>query len=468
MVKPFIAESVRELNILIKINQSIISTLVLEDVLQVISDGMSELLAIESAALYLLQSDTEVHLGATTPQLPPGIPREVRIAAIEDHPHIKATIETHKFHVVDDTHTANLSPSERSIVEMRNLRSLVFLPFILKNEVLGVLILGTCNSSRKYKQHEIELGQAIANQLAVAIQNAKLHEDLKEHRDNLERLVQEKTHDLNAAIEELRAANDELYEKINIIINQNSELKATLQHLKETQSHLLQAEKMASLGTLTAGVAHEINNPLNFIMGAYLGLEKYFNTNPDNQFHEAPVLLNSITSGIERISSIVNSLNQFSQKNSETTKECCIHSIIDNCLIMLNNQIFDRVEIVKEYDANTPKVKGKVANLHHAFLNILTNSLQAIDGKGTIRIKTLPLIGKNKILIEVHDSGKGISHEIIGRVTEPFFTTKDPGKGTGLGLSITYRIIKEHRGEIEFESVANNGTLVRVELPISI
>ncbi len=466
MSRHIIPESVLELNILIKINQSIISTLVLEDVLQVISDGMSELLSIESAALYLLQSDTEVHLGATTPPLPPGIPREVRIAAIEDHPHIKATIETHKFHLVDDTQTASLSPSERSIVEMRNLRSLVFLPFILKDEVLGVLILGTCNSSRKYTEHEIEIGQAIANQLAVAIQNAKLHEDIKNHRDNLERLVQEKTHDLNAAIEELRAANDELYDKNNIIINQNSELRATLQHLKETQSHLLQAEKMASLGTLTAGVAHEINNPLNFIMGAYLRLEKYFKTKPDPQFQEASVLLTSITTGVERISNIVNSLNQFSQNNNESSKDCCIHSIIDNCLIMLNNQIFDRVDIMKEYETNIPNVKGKVANLHHAFLNILTNSLQAIDNKGTIRIKTTLLNKKGKILVEIHDSGKGILQENIGRITEPFFTTKDPGKGTGLGLSITYRIIKEHQGDITFESEENNGTLVRVELPV--
>lgn len=382
------SKRVKELNILIRIGQKIINTLDFEQVLQIISDGMSELLEIESAALYTIENKNELLLGATTPPLPPDLPYDFRKALIADHPHISNTIAHLKPYVIADTKLAKLSPEEKRVVEMRGLRTLLFYPFVLKKEVVGVLILGTCHNSRKFTAHEVKLGQTIANQLAVAIQNAKLHKDLKDHKDNLEKLVQEKTKDLNAAIEELQAANEELYEKNKIINTQNVELKATLEHLKETQSQLLQSEKMASLGTLTAGVAHEINNPLNFIMGAYVGLQKHFKKEPCSDDKEIAILLESIITGIERISNIVNSLNKFSGNSVNLKENCNIHYIIDNCLTVLNNQIFDRVTVEKDYTQNAFTIKGNMTNLHHAFLNILTNSLQAIDGSGVISIKT--------------------------------------------------------------------------------
>ncbi len=464
MTHATIPQSNRELNVLINFSQKIIRTLDLQQVLQVISDGMSELLEIETAAIYLLENDKELLLGATTPPLPPGMPNELLRASLEDHPNIKTVIKGRKSKVIADTSNAKLTKAEKNIVEIRRLRSLLFLPFVQEEDVLGVLILGTCNKSRKYTKHEVSLGQTIANQFSVAILNSKLHDDLKKHKENLEMLVQEKTNDLNAAIEELKATNDELFYKNEIINNQNIELKATLQHLKETQSHLLQSEKMASLGILTAGVAHEINNPLNFIMGAYIGLEKQFsNYNIDDQ--NVFVLLNSIKTGVERISTIVSSLNHFSQSNTCNNEQCHINSILDNCLIILSNQISEGVIIHREYAENPIPIKGNMANLHHAFLNILSNSLQAIEQKGIITIKTLINSTKNRLIIEISDTGKGISKENIGKVTEPFFTTKDPGKGIGLGLSITYKIIKDHQGILEFDSVIDKGTSVRVELP---
>ncbi|MDY0253874.1 MAG: ATP-binding protein [Tenuifilaceae bacterium] len=465
MDKHTIPKSVRELNILIKINQDIISTLVFEDVLQAISNGMSELLNIETAAIYTIQNEKELLLGATTPPLPPGVPVEVRLASIDDHPHIKRAIQDHQPAIVDDTKSAKLSAAEQSIVELRNLKSMLYLPFVLKGDVLGVLILGTCNKARKYTEHEVNLGQTIANHLAVAIQNAKLHEDIKIHRDNLEKMVHEKTQDLKTAIEELQAANDELYAKNEIIIDQNSELKDTLQHLKETQAQLLQSEKMASLGTLTAGVAHEINNPLNFIMGAYLRFDNYFRNKPDPNFKESELLLDSIKEGVDRISTIVKSLNHFSHNNNKMDESCNINHILDNCLIILNNEIFDRINVEQNYTDDQILVKGNAADLHHALLNILTNSIQAIEGEGRISITSTTDPKTNRVKIEIEDTGKGIKQEDIDKVMEPFFTTKDPGKGAGLGLSISYRIIEEHQGEIVISSKAGKGTLVRIELP---
>ncbi|PKP10104.1 MAG: hypothetical protein CVU09_08230 [Bacteroidetes bacterium HGW-Bacteroidetes-4] len=459
-------QSFRELNILIRISQDIISTLEFEKVLQIISDGMSELLEIETAAIYVLEEQNELLLGATTPALPPDMPVALRRAFLADHPHIQRAINEAKPVLIADTVKTALTQAEQSIVAMRNLKSILYFPFIQEEEVLGILILGTCNKSRTYSEHEIALGQTIANQFSVAIQNTRLHEDLKNHKENLEKLVQEKTHDLNAAIEELKTANSELFDKNEIILSQNNELKATLQHLKDTQSQLFQAEKMAYLGTLTSGVTHEIKNPLNFIMGSYLGLEKHFKTYPANYYQEVSVLLDSILNGVERITAIVNSLNQFNQKHHGLNELCSVHSILDNCLLMLSNKLSDGINIRKEYVQQDCLTTGNMANLGHAFINILTNAIQAMESEGQITIKTRVLDAGEKICIEISDTGKGISSENLGRITEPFFTTKEPGKGTGLGLAISYRIIEEHQGTLSFESELGKGTLVRIELPL--
>ncbi len=268
--------TLRELNILTRISQGLISTLDYEKVLQIISDGMSELLDIETAAIYILEESGMLTLSATTPPLDPGLSDELKKADPADHPHIQKAIFSRQSIILEDTGKTELSVEERNLTELRQLRSLLFFPMVHENKVLGVLILGTCNKSRKFTENEIILGQTIANQLSISVQNARLHADLKVHKEKLELLVLEKTKDLDAAIKELKSSNDVLSEKNFIINEQNTELKLTLLHLRSTQSQLLLSEKMASLGTLTAGIAHEINNPLNFLTGSYNGFIDYF------------------------------------------------------------------------------------------------------------------------------------------------------------------------------------------------
>ncbi len=299
----------------------------------------------------------------------------------------------------------------------------------------------------------------------------KLIEDLKNqnvelenYKENLEHLVSDRTRELEAVNEELKASNTDLYEKSQIISEQNTELSETMQNLKEAQSQLVQSEKMASLGVLTAGVAHEINNPLNFILGGYLGLNTYFEETGQKQNERAQVLLNSIKVGVDRASDIVKGLNQFSRSTDNLTEEVKIHGIIDNCLIILNNQFKNKIEIKKQYPEDPLKTKGNSGKLHQVFLNVLSNAIQAIDNSGIISIT----ISKNKkdLSIEITDTGCGISQENISKITDPFFTTKDPGKGTGLGLSIAYTIINEHQGSMEFKSELNKGTTISITLPL--
>lgn len=261
----------------------------------------------------------------------------------------------------------------------------------------------------------------------------------------------------------LATANQELFEK-NIIINdRNSELKTTMQHLKTTQSNLVQSEKMASLGVLTAGVAHEINNPLNYIMGGYIGLDRYFKENKTKD-EDIPILLESIKVGIDRASEIVKGLNQFSRDDEFYNEDCNIHSILNNSITMLNSQFKNKIQLTKNYFTESVIVIGNVGKLHQVFINTLTNASHAIEKEGKITITTNKL--GNTFFIEIADTGSGISQENLTKITDPFFTTKAAGKGTGLGLSITYTIIKDHKGKLEFESNMGKGTKVTISLPV--
>jgi signal transduction histidine kinase len=242
------------------------------------------------------------------------------------------------------------------------------------------------------------------------------------------------------------------------------ELKESNSKLLETQQNLIQSEKMASLGTLTAGVAHEINNPLNFIQGGVSGLEDYFLNTKQDKDKNVILFMNGIKTGIARVSSIVKGLNQFSRDTKYNKENCDIHAILDNSLTILQNQIKNRIDIRKNYTSEPFVIQGNVGKLHQVFLNILTNANQAIQEKGSIIISTT--VEDTHMNIEITDTGIGISPDTIPKIMEPFFTTKAPGQGTGLGLSISYSIIKDHNGEINVKSQINKGTSVFIKLPL--
>ncbi len=281
--------------------------------------------------------------------------------------------------------------------------------------------------------------------------------ELKEHKFHLEKLVQKRTKDLEAANKELESLYKELKE-------QKEEVDSTLHALKEAQSRLIQSEKMVSLGVLTAGVSHEINNPLQYLSGIHYGFANYFKKYGSQEEQTTNLLLSSTETSIKRISSIVNGLNQLNRDNRNFDEDCDIHSIINNCLTVLHNQYKYTIEIEEKYYSDTIILKGNVGQLHQVFINILTNAVQAIENKGKISITT-SIKAKNAI-IEIYDTGHGINEENLAKIIDPFFTTKEPGKGTGLGLSISYSILKDHKGRIEFESEVNKGTKAIITLPL--
>ncbi|PLX22874.1 MAG: hypothetical protein C0599_05450 [Salinivirgaceae bacterium] len=288
--------------------------------------------------------------------------------------------------------------------------------------------------------------------------------ELEKHRNKLEEMVAERTSDLNNVNHELKATNDELHEKNVMISKQKETLENTLANLKDAQAKLIESEKMASLGILTAGISHEINNPLNFIMAGYLGLENFIDDAENIDLSGLEMHLESIKIGVDLATDIVQGLNQFSRSNEAFDEEIDMSAIIDNCLLMIDKNYLDEVEIVKDFTQNNYQLLGNIGKMHQVFLNIIVNAAQALNGEGQIKIKTY--LQEKFLVVEVSDNGMGIPKENLKKIMEPFFTTKDPGEGTGLGLSITRRIVNEHKGTVDYESEQGKGTTVFVKLPV--
>ena len=296
---------------------------------------------------------------------------------------------------------------------------------------------------------------------------------------------------------ELEQARHTLEERVE---QRTEELTAALHELKHTQTQLIQTEKMSSLGQMVAGVAHEINNPVNFIHGNLEYANQYIINllnllrlyqqeypQPTEAIAEEIAeieldflredllkLLESMKIGSERIRQIVLSLRNFSRLDEAQMKLVDIHEGIDNTLLILNSRLKHGIEVVKNY-GELPEIECYPAQLNQVFMNIIVNAIDALEessdnskkGKNPqIFIQTQKL-DSSQILVRICDNGPGISPAIQSKLFDPFFTTKAPGKGTGIGLAICYQIVEKHRGKIKIISSLGGGAEFAIALPAS-
>ncbi|MBI1952625.1 MAG: HAMP domain-containing protein [Candidatus Omnitrophica bacterium] len=277
-------------------------------------------------------------------------------------------------------------------------------------------------------------------------------------------------------VAELAGSFNEMVERLQGSYRELTELNQTLEErvqertreLEQAQAQLLQAEKLASIGELAAGVAHELNNPLMVIMGnAQLGLRML--KKPDQPLEgirgELQDLLASLDQESHRSKMIVSNLSDFARVRPPSRVAVDLHTLLDESIRLVAHQAsLQSVEVVKKYGSGLPPVEADSGQIKQVFVNIILNAVQAMPEGGTLTLETK--VSEGHLVTVIRDTGVGIPPEAIPKVFDPFFTTKEVGKGTGLGMSVSYGIIQRHQGEISLASEVGKGTAVTLKLPL--
>ncbi|WP_413167232.1 GAF domain-containing protein [Capilliphycus salinus ALCB114379] len=366
---------------------------------------------------------------------------------------------------VEDIYQAGYSSCQLKLLELFSARAYIVVPILQGNNLWGLLAAYQNATTRRWKDEELQLLSQISIQLGVALKQAELL----------------------------------------------AETKALADHLKQAQIQLVQTEKMSSLGHLVAGIAHEINNPVNFIYGnldpatdytqdlldlVQLYQQEYPQPTPilaekieeidlEYLIDDLPKILSSMRLGAERIRQLVLSLRNFSRLDEAEVKGVDLHEGIESTLLILHHRLKAKpertaIQIIKKY-GKLPKVECYAAQLNQVFMNILSNAIDAFEfAQNSSEVSFSPTItiqtafiqktensAKNWVMISIQDNAGGMTSEVQAKIFDPFFTTKPVGKGTGLGLSISYQIVVEkHRGILECNSQPGEGTEFRIIIPI--
>lgn len=326
------------------------------------------------------------------------------------------------------------------------------------------------NQVQAWTEGEVKYASALGERFSTAATQYRLYQQVQGLNTNLELQVQERTN-----------------------------------HLKETQSQLIQSEKMSSLGQLVAGIAHEINNPINFIYGNISHIDNHTQTllnllasykqhhpqptqslqeeieqaDIDYIINDLPKLCQSLKSGAERISQLVKSLRTFSRFDEAEIKEIDIHEGLESTLLLLQHKLEahptehpteQSIEIIRQY-STLPLIECFASQLNQVFMNLLINAIDELkvceSAEKHITITT-SILDKKFIQVAIEDNGRGIQQDIQNKLFDPFFSTKPVGKGTGLGLSVSYQIIERHGGKLYYLSQADKGSKFILEIPIKL
>jgi len=334
------------------------------------------------------------------------------------------------------------------------------------------------------------------NRIAGGDLTARIPLDQKDEIGALAKEFNKMAQDLQSTTTSIVTLNKEIAERKIV----TEALTKAYSDIKDVQMQLLQSEKLASIGQLAAGVAHEINNPIGFISNNLEILEVYIDDytkilrmydglmiaieqgdleksrsqvqevksfskdiNLEYITNDLKKMFDQTKKGIDRVQTIVKDLRTFAYEGVDTFELIKVEEVIDSVLNIVSSELQHKADLKKSY-GDTPFIKGSPQRLGQVFINLLVNATQAIEGKGIIEIKTY--VEDKNVCVDIKDTGKGIKDENLKKIFDPFFTTKPVGQGTGLGLSVSYEIIKKHGGEMRAQSKEGEGSTMTIFLPI--
>jgi signal transduction histidine kinase len=463
--------TIEQLSLLSELSAAVNATLDVERIYQQTLERLVKGMGYQSAYLYVVDRARRVVRGHRMAGLAGTGRRFTELEYRLDHPRSAAAevVRTGRPLVVDDVDSTS-QPIDAATARALGTRSVVMVPLRVKESVAGVLAL-TSSEPGRLGEPDQELLSAVANHVALAVDRAESFQTIEELSRGLEDKVRVRT-------EQLRTANEEL--------------QAAYRELQATQLQLVQREKMASVGQLVAGVAHELNNPIGFVYSNVSTLEDFVRRLRGmlEAYRAAPLapedqarlqgqwearkvdyalkyldsMIQGIKEGAERARKIVRDLRVFARTQDDVWQPVDLHEEIESSLTLLNHLLKDRVTVHRKF-GELPEVECIRSQVDQVFLNLLANAAQAIPGPGAITIETCR--EGDAAVVSIADTGPGIAPDALGRVFDPFFTTKPVGEGTGLGLSISYEIVTKHGGEIRAENAPDGGAVFTVRIPLA-